>query len=65
MKRKKMNTYVKLILVMLAFLFIALLSHLFFNTGIMAIVMVSVIWLVQMVSYLQNVVRLKKEKLER
>ena len=44
-------------------LFVALLGHLFFDTGIMAIVTIAIIWLVLVVSYLKSCVRLKGSKL--
>lgn len=44
-------------------LILVMLGHLFFNTGIMAIVVVAVIWLTVTVSYLSSCVRLKGQKL--
>lgn len=51
------NKWIPLLLV------VTMLGHLFFNTGIMAIVVVAVIWLVVSVSYLKSCVRTKKAKL--
>lgn len=45
------------------FLILAMLGHLFFDTGLMAIVMVALVWLVLTISYLQSCVKLKKGKL--
>lgn len=45
-------------------LVIVMLGHLFFNTGILAIVIVAVIWLVVTVSYLTSCVSLKEQKLK-
>ncbi len=44
-------------------LLLVMLGHLFFNTGIMAIVMVAVIWMVVTVSYLNSCVSLKGQKI--
>ena len=44
-------------------LVLVMLGHLFFNTGIMAIVMVAVIWMVVTISYLSSCVRLKGQKI--
>ena len=55
----KMETWIPVLLV------VAMLGHLFFDTGIMAIVMVAVIWLIMTVSYSHSCVRLKKIALER
>lgn len=46
-----------------ALLLITMLGHLFFNTGIMAIVTVAFIWLVVAVSYLRTCVKLKGKKI--
>lgn len=53
----QMNTWIPILLV------IAMLGHLFFETGIMAIVMVAVIWLVLSLTYLRSCVGLKGSKL--
>lgn len=44
-------------------LVIAMLGQLFFETGILAIIMVAAIWLIVTISYLRSCVRLKKAKL--
>ncbi len=44
-------------------LLLTMLGHLFFNTGIMAITVVAVVWLVVTLSYLVTCVNLKKNKL--
>lgn len=44
-------------------LVLVMLGHLFFNTGLMAIVIVAVIWMVVTVSYLNSCVKLKGKKL--
>ncbi|MDO4312115.1 MAG: DUF3169 family protein [Eubacteriales bacterium] len=44
-------------------LVVAMLGHLYFNTGLMAIIMVSVIWLIVMVSYLRSCVKMKGARL--
>lgn len=46
-------------------LLITMLGHLFFNTGLMAIVVVAVVWLVATLSYLRSCVRLKGSKIGR
>lgn len=53
----QMNTWIPILLV------IAMLGHLFFETGLLAIVMVAIIWLVLSLTYLQSCVRLKGSKL--
>lgn len=45
-------------------LVIAMLGHLCLNTGIFAILLVSVIWLIVMVTYLNSCIRLRREKLK-
>ena len=55
----KMGTWIPVLLV------VAMLGHLFFDTGIMAIVMVAAIWLIMTVSYSHSCVKLKKIALER
>lgn len=44
-------------------LIVTMLGHLFFDTGIMAIIIVAVIWLVITVAYLSSCVSLKKNKI--
>lgn len=46
-----------------ALLVIVMLGHLFFNTGIMAIVVVALIWLISTLSYLRSCVSLKGAKI--
>lgn len=53
----QMNTWIPILLVT------AMLGHLFFGTGIMAIVMVAVIWLILSLTYLRSCVGLKGSKL--
>ena len=55
----KMGTWIPVLLV------VAMLGHLFFDTGIMAIVMVAAIWLIMTISYSHSCVKLKKIALER
>lgn len=42
---------------------VTMLSHLIWNTGVMAIVVVGIVWTVQNVSYLKSCVELRKQKL--
>jgi len=42
---------------------VTMLSHLVWNTGVMAIVVVGIVWTVQNVSYLKSCVELRKQKL--
>lgn len=44
-------------------LVIAMLCHLFFDTGIMAVVLLAAAWLLVIVSYLSSCVKIRKEKL--
>lgn len=53
----QMNTWIPVLLV------ITMLGHLFFGTGIMAIVVVAAVWLVITTAYLRSCVSLRKEKL--
>ena len=42
---------------------VTMLSHLVWNTGVMAIVVVGIVWTVQNVSYLKSCVKLREQKL--
>lgn len=53
----KMNRWIP------ALLLIAMLGHLFFDTGILAIIIVAVIWLILTGTYLRSCVDMKKEKI--
>lgn len=55
----QINTCIPVLLV------ITMVGQMFFETGILAIVMVAVIWLIVTVSYLRSCVKLKKAKLTR
>lgn len=61
--RSAYNSYTQVSKVIPILLIIVMLGHLFFNTGIMAIAIVAIIWLVVTVSYLSSCVRLKGQKI--
>ena len=44
-------------------LVVAMLCHLFFDTGIMAVVLLAAVWIIVMLSYLNSCVRIRREKL--
>ena len=44
-------------------LVVAMLCHLFFDTGIMAVVLLAAVWIIVMLSYLNSCVKIRREKL--
>ena len=44
-------------------LVVAMLGHLFFDTGIMAVVLLAAVWIIVMLSYLNSCVKIRREKL--
>lgn len=44
-------------------LVVAMLCHLFFDTGVMAVALLAAAWLIVMISYLNSCVKIRKEKL--
>ena len=53
----KANKTIPLLLV------VAMLGHLFFDTGIMAVVLLAAVWIIVMLSYLNSCVKIRREKL--
>lgn len=61
--RSAYQSYSKTMKTIPGLLMLTMLGHLFFQTGIMAIVVVAIIWMVVTISYLSSCVRLKGQKI--
>ena len=60
--RSAYRTYLTLGKLIPVLLLVTMLSNLFFNTGILAVLIVAVIWLISTISYTRSCVALKEEK---